>query len=163
MAGFGLFELRRGAANRESGAEAVPEVPEAAVLIEVSWTQTAMSADDCFWFTAGRPQWDTEADGLFLNCEFRTPDGGFAERRDAPLTDAQWAELEALVRLPGLVPYVPPDENLLDAPGGEITVTWEYGGEKLRQRYAPEGSEALGTFLRALAAHTQSSCEKTEN
>lgn len=73
-------------------------IPETAVLIEVSWMRTTSSADDGFWFTAGRPQWDTEAEGHFLNCEYRAADGELIERRDAPISDAQWAGLEALAR-----------------------------------------------------------------
>ena len=137
-------------------AESPEDVPENAVLKEVSWSQTAMSADECFWFTAGRPQWDTEADGRFLNCEFRAEDGGFVERRDAPLSDAQWTELESLIHTLALLPYTPPDENLLDAANSEITLTWKNGGETVKKRYAGSNADTLYALLLELAARTQS-------
>ena len=140
----------------------VQTVPETAVLLEVSMTRTTSSADDSFWFTAGRPQWDTEADGHFLNCEYRAENGNFVERRDAPLTDMQWAELEALVRALDLAPYEAPDENLLDAPNSDVTITWTDGGEKIKCRYALDGEDALEAFLRELADRTQSSADLEE-
>ena len=156
LVGFGAFELQRAVSNRS---ESKPEVPETALLLEVSMTRTTSSADDSFWFTAGRPQWDTEADGHFLNCEYRAEDGDFAERRDAPLTDMQWAELEALVRALDLTPYEAPDENLLDASNSDVTITWTDGGEKIKCRYAAEGADALDAFLRELTAGTQTPAE----
>lgn len=159
LVGFGVFELQRAVSNRS---ESKPEVPETAVLLEVSMTRTTSSADDSFWFTAGRPQWDTEADGHFLNCEYRAENGEFAQRRDAPLTDMQWAELEALVRALDLAPYEAPDENLLDAPNGDVTITWTDGGEKIKCRYVTEGADALNEFLRELAAQTQTPAELEE-
>ena len=122
-------------------------------------TRTTSLADGSFWFTAGRPQWDTEADGHFLNCEYRAENGDFVERRDAPLTDMQWAELEALVRALDLAPYEALDENLLDAPNGDVTITWTDGGEKIKCRYAIEGADALDAFLRELAVQTQTPAE----
>ena len=157
--GFGVFELQKAASNR---AEREPKLSKTAVLIEVSWMRTASSADDSFWFTAGRPQWGTEADGHFLNCEYRAENGNFVERRDAPLTDTQWAELETLVRGLALAPYEAPDEDLLDAPNSEVTITWTHGGEKVRCRYAPDGADALDTFLRELAVQTQTPAELEE-
>lgn len=159
LVGFGVFELQRMVSNR---AESSPEIPKTAVLLEVSMTRTTSSADDSFWFTAGRPQWDTEADGHYLNCEYRAENGEFIERRDAPLTDAQWTELETLVRGLSLAPYEAPDENLLDAPNGEVTITWTDGGEKIRCRYATDGADVLDTFLRELAAQTHTLAKETE-
>lgn len=156
LVGFGVFELQRMVSNR---AESKPEVSETAVLLEVSMTRTTSSADDSFWFTAGRPQWNTEADGHFLNCEYRAENGNFVERRDAPLTDVQWAELEVLVRGLDLAPYEAPDENLLDAPNGEVTITWTDGSKKIKCRYALDGADALDAFLRELAAGTQTPAE----
>ena len=125
-------------------------------------TRTTSSADDSFWFTAGRPQWDTEADGHFLNCEYRAENGNFVERRDAPLTDMQWAELEALVRGLKLAPYEAPDADLLDAPNSDVTITWTDSGEKIKCRYAIEGADALDAFLRELTAGTQTPAELEE-
>ena len=141
------MELQRAVSNRS---ESKPEVPETAVLLEVSMTRTTSSADDSFWFTAGRPQWDTEADGHFLNCECRAETGEFIERRDAGIPEAQWAKLETLVRGLALAPYEAPDETLLDAPNSEVTITWTDGGEKIRCRYALDGADALDAFLRKL-------------
>ncbi len=141
------------------GAEAVPET---AALLEVSWTKTSSSADSSFWFTAGRPQWGSDGEGHFLNCEYRAETGEFVERRDAKLKDAQWTELETLVRGLALAPYEAPDENLLDAPNGEVTITWTDGGGKIRCRYAPDGADALDTFLHGLAAQTQTPAELEE-
>lgn len=134
-------------------------IPETAVLIEVSWMRTTSSADDGFWFTAGRPQWDTEAEGHFLNCEYRAADGELIERRDAPISDAQWAGLEALARGLDLAPYEASDEDLLDAPNSEVTVTWKDGEEKFKCRYAADGADALDTFLRELAVQAQTPAE----
>ena len=156
LVGFGVFELQRAVSNR---AERKPEVPETAVLLEVSMTRTTSSADDSFWFTAGRPQWDTEADGHFLNCEYRAENGNFVERRDAPLTDVQWTELETLVRALDLAPYEAPDENLLDASNSDVTITWTDSGEKIKCRYATAGADALNAFLHELAAGTQTPAE----
>ena len=55
----------------------VPTVPETALLLEVSMTRTTSSADDSFWFTAGRPQWGSDGEGHFLNCEYRAETGEF--------------------------------------------------------------------------------------
>lgn len=140
----------------------VPTVPETAVLLEVSMTRTTSSADDSFWFTAGRPQWDTEADGHFLNCECRAETGEFIERRDTGIPEAQWAKLETLVRGLALAPYEAPDETLLDAPNSEVTITWTDGGEKIRCRYALDGADALDAFLRELAAGTQTPAKLEE-
>ena len=159
LVGFGVFELQRAVSNRS---ESKPEVPETAVLLEVSMTRTTSSADDSFWFTAGRPQWDTEADGHFLNCEYRAEDGEFVERRDAKLDDAQWMQMETLVRALDLAPYEAPDEDLLDAPNSDVTITWTDGGEKIKCRYAIEGADALEAFLRELAAQTQAPAELEE-
>ena len=137
-----------------------PSVPETAALLEVSWTRTTSSADGSFWFTAGRPQWETDAEGHFLNCEYRAENGETVERRDTPIPDAQWAELEKLVRSLDLAPYAAPDEHLLGAPDSEVTVTWTDGGEKLRCRYAAGGADALDAFLRALAYRTQPASER---
>ena len=156
LVGFGVFELQRAVSNRS---ESKPEVPETAVLLEVSMTRTTSSADDSFWFTAGRPQWDTEADGHFLNCEYRAENGNFVERRDATLEDTQWAELETLVRALDLAPYEAPDEDLPDAPNSEVTITWTDGGEKIKCRYAADGADALDAFLRELASGTQTPAE----
>ena len=156
LVGFGVFELQRAVSNRS---ESTPEVPKTAALLEVSMTRTTSSADDSFWFTAGRPQWDTEADGHFLNCEYRAEDGEFVERRDAPLTDAQWTALVTLVRGLKLAPYEAPDENLLDAPNSDVTITWTDGGEKIKCRHALDGADALDAFLRELAAGTQTPAE----
>jgi len=159
LVGFGVFELQRAVSNRS---ESKPEVPETAVLLEVSMTRTTSSADDSFWFTAGRPQWDTEADGHFLNCEYRVENGEFAQRRDAPLTDVQWSELETLVWALDLAPYEAPDEDLLDAPNSDVTITWTDGGEKIKCRYALDGADALDAFLRELTAGTQAPAELGE-
>ena len=159
LVGFGVFELQRAASNR---AERKPEVPETAVLLEVSITRTTSSADDSFWFTAGRPQWDAEADGHFLNCEYRAENGEFVERRDAKLDDAQWEELEALVRALDLAPYESPDENLLDASNSDVTITWTDSGEKIKCRYTADGADALDAFLRELASGTQTPAELEE-
>ena len=159
LVGFGVFELQRAVSNRS---ESKPEVPETAVLLEVSMTRTTSSADDSFWFTAGRPQWDTEADGHFLNCEYRAENGNFVERRDATLEDTQWAELETLVRALDLAPYEAPDENLLDAPNRDVTITWTDSGEKIKCRYALDGADALDAFLHELAVQTQAPAELEE-
>ena len=135
-------------------------ISEAAVLIEVSWIQTAPSADESFRLTAGRPQWEPDAEGHFLNCEFRAEDGEHVDRRDAPISDAQWAELEALLRSLVLAPYTAPDETVLDAANSEVTVTWAENGEKLRCRYAANGADALDTFLRGLSYRTQPASER---
>ena len=156
LVGFGALELQRAVSHR---AESKPEVPETAVLLEVSMTRTTSSADDSFWFTAGRPQWDTEAGGHFLNCEYRAENGEFIERRDAPLTDTQWTQLEPLVRGLDLTPCEAPDEDLLDAPNGDVTITWADGSEKIKCRYALDAADALGAFLRELAAGTQTPAE----
>ncbi len=140
----------------------VPTVPETAVLLEVSMTRTTSSADNSFWFTAGRPQWGSDGEGHFLNCEYRAETGEFIERRDAGIPEAQWAELETLVRGLALAPYEAPDVNLLDAPNSEVTITWTDGGEKIRCRYALDGADALDVFLRALAAGTQTPAELEE-
>lgn len=152
LVGFGVLELQRAVSSR---AKREPEVPETAVLLEVSWMRTTSTADDSFWFTAGRPQWDTELEGHFLNCEYLGEDGKFIERRDAPLMDAQWIELETLVRDLNLAPYEAPGENLLDASNSEVTTTWTDGGEKIKCRYADDGADALDAFLRELEAQTR--------
>ena len=50
--------------------------------------------------------------------------------------------METLVRGLALAPYEAPDENLLDAPNGEVNITWTDGGGKIRCRYAPDGADA---------------------
>lgn len=149
-----------GCSGGKAAAPRTPSVPETAALLEVSWTRTTSSADGSFWFTAGRPQWEPDAEGHFLNCEYRAENGETVERRDAPIPDAQWAELEKLVRSLNLAPYEAPDEHLLDAPDSEVTVTWTDGGEKLRCRYAAGGADALDAFLRELAYRTQPASER---
>lgn len=140
----------------------VPTVPETAVLLEVSMTRTTSSADDSFWFTAGRPQWGSDSEGHFLNCEYRAETGEFVERRDAGIPEAQWAKLETLVQGLALAPYEAPDEALLDAPNSEVTITWTDGGEKIRCRYALDGADALDAFLRELAAGSQTPAKLEE-
>ena len=125
-------------------------------------TRTTSSADDSFWFTAGRPQWGSDGEGHFLNCEYRAETGEFIERRDAGIPEAQWAELETLVRGLALAPYEAPDEDLLDTPNSDVTITWTDGGEKIRCRYALDGADALDAFLRALAAGTQTPAKLEE-
>ena len=127
-------------------------------------TRTTSSADDSFWFTAGRPQWGSDGEGHFLNCEYRAETGEFVERRDAGIPEAQWAELETLVRGLALAPYETPDEALLDAPNSEVTITWTDGGEKIRCRYAAKGADALDAFLCELAtgSQTPAKLEETE-
>ena len=144
---------------------AAQSVSEEASLRSISWSQTAMSADECFWFSLGSHQWDEEAEGRFLNCEFRGENGEFIRRRDAQLSDAQWTELENMARTLDLPPYTPADEHLLDAPDSEITVTWEAGDEILKYRYSTEGADALYELLCRVAPQTQSAeqYEETEN
>ncbi len=160
--GFGVFELQRAASNRSESEPAVQRPSESAALLEISWIRTVSSADDSFWFTAGRSQWDTDTEGHFLNCEYHMENGESVERRDAPLTDAQWAELETLVLSLDLAPYEAPDDGLLDAPNSEVTITWADGGEKIRCRYSADGADALDTFLRKLAVQTQTPAELEE-
>ena len=61
-----------------------------------------------------------------------------------------------------LAPYEAPDEDLLDAPNSEVTVTWKDGEEKFKCRYAADGADALDGFLHALAAQTPSPAELEE-
>ena len=86
----------------------------------------------------------------------------FDKNKDAGIPEAQWAKLETLVRELDLAPYEAPDEALLDAPNSEVTITWTDGGEKIRCRYALDAADALDTFLRELAAGTQTPAKLEE-
>ncbi len=145
-----------GCSAKEAPASKAEPLPENTVLVSFAWSQTAMSADESFWFAAGKPQWDTDAEGRFLNCEFRAADGEFVERRDAPLSDEQWAELEKQIRTLSLLPYAAPDENMLDASDSQIDIAWSNGEETVKTRYAGGDEDAFYDFLCEFALQTQS-------
>lgn len=147
------------AARSASERTAANAPPENALLRSFAWTRSSTSADESFWFNLGPAQWDVEAAGPFLNCEFREEDGSLVKRQDAPLTGDQWTALAEALRALSLSPYTPPDESLLDGGGGEITVTWIVGGETIRCRYADGENEALYALLRALSMQSQGAGE----
>lgn len=151
----GILLLCSCSAKEASVSKAKP-LPENAVLVSFAWSQTAMSADESFWFAAGRPQWDTDAEGRFMNCEFCTADGEFVERRDAPLSDEQWAELERQIGMLSLLPYAAPDENILDASDSQIDIAWSDGEGKVKNRYSGSDADAFYDFLCEFASQTQS-------
>lgn len=137
-------------------ASAAETLPANAALISFAWSQTAMSADESFWFAAGKPQWNADAEGRFLNCEFRATDGEFVERCDAPLSDEQWAELERQIRTLSLLPYTAPDENTLDATDSQIDIAWSDGEGTVKTRYAGSDADAFYDFLCEFTIQTQS-------
>lgn len=145
-----------GCSAKEAPVSTAEPLPENAALVSFAWSQTAMSADESFWFAAGKPQWNTDAEGRFLNCEFRTAEGEFVERRDALLSDEQWAELEKQIRMLSLLPYAAPDENMLDATDSQIDIAWSNGGETVKNRYAGNNADAFYDFLCEFAMQTQS-------
>ena len=136
-----------------------PAQPEPPALRELAWSQTAMSSSEFFLFTLGRSQEDRQLEGHFLNCEFQSAEGEWIQRQDAPLSDGQWAELEALLRELTLSPYVPPDEGLLDAGDSRITVRWEGGGKPAEVHYGRNGAGPLYAYLCALAMQARSMIE----
>lgn len=125
----------------------IPSVPNTARLYSFFWSQSSENTDTCFVFSFGEAQWNTEAEGHYLNCEFRAPGGDFAEHRDVPVTEEQWSELEATLRELSLPPYAPPSPYLLDATDSCVELCWTENGDRFTNRCNGEYAHALHTFL----------------
>lgn len=125
----------------------VQVVSDTARLESFFWNQSHSNADECFVFSFGAAQWDTEAKGHYLNCEFRATDGEFIDHRDVPVTQEQWSELEKKLRELSLPPYVPPDPDLLDAADSCLEICWTENGNRFTNRYNGEYAHELHTFL----------------
>ena len=122
-------------------------VPDTARLYSFFWRQSSENADACFAFSLGAAQESAEADGHYLNCTFRAPDGAFVEHRDVPVPEGRWRELEAALRRLALPPYAPPDPHLLDATDSRVEIGWTENGNRFTNRYSGEYAHELRTFL----------------
>lgn len=138
--------------TRTKGTEAeqkVQTVPDMAELYSFAWHQSAENADACFIFSFSAAE-EAKTAGHTLSCTFRTPDGEAAEYTDVPVADAQWSELEAVLRSLTLPPYAPPDPYLMDATNSCIEVCWENNGSRFTCRYNGEYAHELHSFLLTL-------------
>lgn len=124
-------------------------VPNTAELYSFAWRQSTENADTYFAFSFGAAE-ETEAAGHYLSCTFRTPDGEAVEYTDVPVTDAQWSELEEMLRSLTLPPYAPPDPYLMDAADSCIEVCRENNGNRFANRYNGEYAHEFHSFLLTL-------------
>ena len=117
------------------------------LLYSFFWSLSHSNADECFVFSFGAAQWDTEVEGHFLNCEFRTLDGDYVEHRDVSVTEERWNELALMLRTISLPPYSPPDLYLLDAANSCVEISWVENGERFTDRFNGEYAHGLHELL----------------
>ena len=119
-------------------------MPVTARLSSFFWRQSSENADAGFVIS-----FSATGEGRYLNGEFRTPDGEWAEYRDVPVTEAQWHELETALRGLTLPPYAPPDPYLMDATDSCVEIGWTENGARRTDRYNGEQAQALWAFVTA--------------
>ena len=159
LAGFwmGRMRKRRARCRKKQPNPAAGKsraVPERTPLRSFFWRQLHTCADSCFVLSFDRH---------LLTCEFQTADGEEIRCEDAPVTEAQWQRMEALVRPLDLPPYAPPDENLLDAVDSQICICWEEpGGRRTNLQYQGTFCGGLFAVLAALAAEIAIQPDQTE-
>lgn len=132
---------------RSSADQPIRPVPKTAKLYSFFWNQSSSNADACFMFSFGAAQWDTEAEGNYMNCEFWTEDGEFVEHRDVPVNEEQWSDLEAALHDLSLPPYEPPDPYLMDAANSCAEICWTENGDRFTNRCNGEYAHELYAFL----------------
>lgn len=130
-----------------SAEEQIQAISDTARLYSFFWSQSHSNAYECFVFSFGATQWNTESDGHYLNCEFRTSDGEFIEHRDVPVSNEQWVELEDTLRGLSLPPYSPPDPNLTDAANSCVEICWTDDGNRFTNRCNGEYADKLRAFI----------------
>lgn len=138
---------RASAAEKRPGSAPAQAAPDTAKLTSFFWRQTSENADACFVFSLGKAQGDGKAEGHYLNCTFRTPDGETAEYGDVPVTEEQWRRLEGALRGLLLPPYQPPDPDILDASDSCVEICRTGTGGRLADRYDGEHAHELYAFL----------------
>ena len=120
---------------------------DAAKLYSFFWNQSSENADACFMFSFGAAQESKEAQGHYLNCEFRAPDGEFVECGDVIVTDKQWSELETVLCGLSLPPYSPPDPYISDAADSRMEICRMKNGERITESLNGEYAHEFHSFL----------------
>lgn len=127
--------------------------PDKAKLYSFSWVRSDSNADRCFTISFGAAREDTAAEGHYLSCEFRAPDGEFVEYRDLPVTDERWNELDAALRGLSLPPYSPPDPHISDAADSCIEIRRTDGDRRFNDRRNGEYAHEFYAFLMEFIGH----------
>lgn len=144
------------AAAREMESTIARALPKTAVLVELSWHQSAMNHDECFDFCLKTTEENSEQP--YLYCSYTDPETRerielgdemfiYKLERCPRIPHERWQELANYLRKAELAPYQSPNPELLDGTDSKLELTWSADGQQLTESFDGRSADGLLELL----------------